>query len=228
MKCLMKNLIILFALIFLALMYFGSKAYKSYDKDPKILSWEEIEVDEENKKKNFEILEVSDEKKRQMEDSLGYEIADIKNIRLLDKEAYTKEDVYNKEDYTIENISEVKNVMEFDGNNVYDLIYKNNKYKKAGIKIGKKILKNDYMADLPIDAKIISNALGFDVKNAYTLDLNLDLKAEGKSFTKISLYPEINNYDFEINKDGKKVSKGSAKEVLGAYLIVRKEKINES
>lgn len=230
MKCLMKNLIILFALVFLALMYFGSKAYKSYEKNSKILTWDEIEVDEENNKKNknFEVLEVSDEKKRQMEDSLGYEIADIKNIRLLDKETYTKEEVYNKEGYTIENISEVKNVMEFDGNNVYDLIYKNNKYKKAGIKIGKKILKNDYMTDLPIDAKIISNALGFDVKKFYTLDLNIELKAEGKSFTKISLYPEINNYDFEINKDGRKVSKGTAKEVLGAYLIVRKEKINES
>lgn len=228
MKCLMKNLIILFALVFLVLMYFGSKAYKSYEKDSKILTWEEIEVDEENEKKNFEILEVSDEKKRQMEESLGYEIAEIKYIRLLDKEAYTKEDVYNKEGYTIENISEVKNVMEFDGNNVYDLIYKNNKYKKAGIKIGKKILKNNYMADLPIDAKIISNALGFDVKKFYTLDLNLDLKAEGKSFTKVSLYPEINNYDFEINKDGKKVSKGTAKKVVGAYLITRKEKTNES
>ena len=228
MKCFMKNLIILFALIFLALMFFGSKAYKSYEKDSKILTWEEIEVDEENEKKNFEILEVSDEKKRQMEESLGYEIAEIKYIRLLDKEAYTKEDVYNKEGYTIENISEVKNVMEFDGNNVYDLIYKNNKYKKAGIKIGKKILKNNYMADLPIDAKIISNALGFDVKKFYTLDLNLDLKAEGKSFTKVSLYPEINNYDFEINKDGKKVSKGTAKKVVGAYLITRKEKTNES
>ena len=228
MKCLMKNLIILFALVFLALMYFGSKAYKSYEKDSKILTWEEIEVDEENEKKNFEILEVSDEKKRQMEESLGYEIAEIKYIRLLDKEAYTKEDVYNKEGYTIENISEVKNVMEFDGRDVYDLLYKNKEYKEAGIKIGKKILKNDYMVDLPIDAKIISNALGFDVKKFYTLDLNLDLKAEGKSFTKVSLYPEINNYDFEINKDGRKVSKGTAKEVLGGYLIVRKEKINES
>lgn len=163
-----------------------------------------------------------------MEESLGYEIAEIKYIRLLDKEAYTKEDVYNKEGYTIENISEVKNVMEFDGRDVYDLLYKNKEYKEAGIKIGKKILKNDYMVDLPIDAKIISNALGFDVKKFYTLDLNLDLKAEGKSFTKVSLYPEINNYDFEINKDGRKVSKGTAKEVLGGYLIVRKEKINES
>lgn len=229
MKCLMKNLIILFALVFLTLMYFGSKAYKSYDKDSKVLTWEEIEVDEEsnNKNKNFEVLEVSDEKKKQMEESLGYKISEIKYIRLLDKEAYNKEDVYNKEGYTIENISEVKNVMEFDGRDVYDLIYKNTKYKKAEIKISKKILKNDYMADLPIDAKIISNALGFDVKKFYTLDLNLDLKAEGKSFTKVSLYPEINNYDFEINKDEKKVSKGTAKEVLGAYLIVRKEKINE-
>ena len=226
----MKNLIILFALVFLALIFFGSKAYKSYDKDSKVLTWEEIEVDEEsnNKNKNFEVLEVSNEKKKQMEESLGYEISEIKYIRLIDKEAYTKEDVYNKEGYTIENISEVKNVMEFDGRDVYDLIYKNTKYKKSGIKIGNKILKNDYMVDLPIDAKIISNALGFDVKKTYTLDLNLDLKAEGKSFTKVSLYPEINNCDFEINKDGKKVSKGTAKKVVGAYLIIRKEKINES
>lgn len=224
----MKNLIILFALIFLALMFFGSKAYKSYEKDSKILTWEEIEVDEENEKKNFEVLEVPSEKKKQMEESLGYEISEIKYIRLIDNNDYTKEEVKNKEGYTIENISEVKNVMEFDGRDVYDLIYKNKEYKEAGIKISKKILKNDYMVDLPIDAKIISNALGFDVKKFYTLDLNLDLKAEGKSFTKISLYPEINNYDFEINKDGRKVSKGSAKEVLGGYLIVRKEKINES
>lgn len=229
MKCLMKNLIILFALVFLALMYFGSKAYKSYDKDSKVLTWDEIAVDEENnKKKNFEVLEVPDEKKRQMEESLGYEISEIKHIKLIDNNDYTKEEVKNKEGYTIENISEVKNVMEFDGRDVYDLIYKNKEYKEAGIKISKKILKNDYMVDLPIDAKIISNALGFDVKKFYTLDLNLDLKAEGKSFTKVSLYPEINNYDYEINKDGRKVSEGTAKKVVGAYLITRKEKTNES
>ena len=229
MKCSMKNLIILFALIFLALIYFGSKAYKSYDKDAKILTWDEIEGDKESnrKNKNFEVLEVSDEKKRKMEESLGYEIDLIKYIRLIDKDPYAKEEVYNKEGYTIENISEVNGVIEYDGNNVYNLVYKNKEAQKAGIKIGKKILKNDYMADLPIDAKIISNALGFDVKKAYVLDLNLEIKAEGKSITNLSLYPEINNYDFEINKDGRKVSKASAKEVLGAYLIVRKEKRNE-
>ena len=228
MKCLMKKLIILFALIFLSLVFLGRTAYKSYTEGSKVHKQEEVNLNEDKGNKNFEILEVPSEEKKQMEESLGYEISEIKHIRLIDKDDYTKEDVYNKEGYTIENISEVKNVMEFDGNNVYDLIYKNNKYKKAGIKIGKKILKNNYMADLPIDAKIISNALGFDVKKFYTLDLNLDLKAEGKSFTKVSLYPEINNYDFEINKDGKKVSKGTAKKVVGAYLITRKEKTNES
>ena len=228
MKCLMKNLIILFAILFLALVFLGRTVYKSYSEGSKDHKQEEVNLNEDKTNKNFEILEVSSEKKKQMEESLGYEISEIKYIRLIDKEAYTKEEVYNKEGYTIENISEVKNVMEFDGRDVYDLVYKNKKYREAGIKIGKKILKNDYMADLPIDAKIISNALGFDVKKFYTLDLDLDLKAEGKSFTKVSLYPEINNYDFEINKDGKKVSKGTAKEVLGAYLIVRKEKINES
>ena len=228
MKCLMKNLIILFALIFLALVFLGRTAYKSYMEGSKVHKQEEVNLNEDKGNKNFEFLEVSDEKKRQMEESLGYEISEIKHIKLIDNNDYTKEEVKNKEGYTIENISEVKNVMEFDGRDVYDLIYKNKEYKEAGIKISKKILKNDYMVDLPIDAKIISNALGFDVKKFYTLDLNLDLKAEGKSFTKVSLYPEINNYDFEINKDGRKVSKGTAKEVLGGYLIVRKEKINES
>lgn len=228
MKCLMKNLIILFALIFLSLVFLGRTAYKSYTEGSKVHKQEELNLNEDKGNKNFEILEVPSDKKKQMEESLGYEIADIKHIRLLDKDDYIEEGVKNKEGYTIENISEVKNVMEFDGRDVYDLIYKNKEYKEAGIKISKKILKNDYMVDLPIDAKIISNALGFDVKKFYALDLNLDLKAEGKSFTKVSLYPEINNYDFEINKDGKKVSKGTAKEVLGGYLIVRKEKTNES
>lgn len=228
MKCLMKNLIILFALIFLSLVFLGRTAYKSYTEGSKVHKQEEVNLNEDKGNKNFEILEVPSDKKKQMEESLGYEISEIKHIKLIDNNDYTKEEVKNKEGYTIENISEVKNVMEFDGRDVYDLIYKNKEYKEAGIKISKKILKNDYMVDLPIDAKIISNALGFDVKKFYTLDLNLDLKAEGKSFTKVSLYPEINNYDFEINKDGRKVSKGTAKEVLGAYLIVRKEKINES
>ena len=230
MKSSVKKLIIFLAIIFLLFIYAGLRTYNSHSKDKIITSEGQINISEEERedKKNFEILDASDEKKKQMEESLGYEISEIKYIKIFEDEDYREQEVKNKEGYTIENISEVKNVMEFDGRDVYDLIYKNKEYKEAGIKISKKILKNDYMVDLPIDAKIISNALGFDVKKFYTLDLNLDLKAEGKSFTKVSLYPEINNYDFEINKDGRKVSKGTAKEVLGGYLIVRKEKINES
>lgn len=83
------------------------------------------------------------------------------------------------------------------------------------------------MADLPIDAKIISNALGFDVKREILIDLDLDIKVEEKTFATASLYPEINSYDFKIiNKDGE-VRKGSAKKIVGVYLIVRKEQINE-
>ena len=224
----MKNLIILFALIFLGVFFLGRSVYKSYNEAGKLASQEEVKLNKDKGNKNFEVLEVSDEKKRQMEDSLGYEISEIKHIKLIDNNDYTKEEVKNKEGYAIENISEVKNVVEFDGNNVYDLIYKNNKYKKAGIKIGKKILRNDYMADLPIDAKIISNALDFDVRKENKIDLGLGIKVEGKAFASLSLFPEINHYDFEIYKTGRKVSEGTAKKVVGAYLITRKEKTNES
>lgn len=98
-----------------------------------------------------------------MEESLGYEIAEVKHIKLLDKDDYTEE-VKNKEDYTIENISEVKNVIEFSGPDVYESICDNKKDKKTEIKIGERILRNDYMVDFPMDPKIISNALDFDVE----------------------------------------------------------------
>ena len=83
------------------------------------------------------------------------------------------------------------------------------------------------MADLPLDAKIISNALGFDVEKKIKIDLDLDIKVEGKTFASLSLFPEINHYDFEIHKNRKGVSKGTAKKVVGAYLIVRREQTNE-
>lgn len=226
MKCVMKNLIILFALIFLALLFLGRTAYKSYSEGGKE-SKQEVKLNEGKGNKNFEIFEVTGDNKKQMEESLGYEIAEIKHIKLIDKDDYTKEEVINKEAYTIENISEVKNAIEFSGRDVWELNYKNKEYKKAGIKIGNKILKNDYMVDLPMDAKIISNALGFDVEKKNTIDLDLEIKVEGKTFATLSLYPEINDYDFEIHKNGEKKSEGSAKEVVGAYLIVRKEQINE-
>ena len=84
------------------------------------------------------------------------------------------------------------------------------------------------MVDLPMEPKIISNFLGFDVEKKNKIDLDLDIKVEGKTFASLSLFPEINHYDFEIHKNGREVSEGNAKKVVGAYLIVRKEQINES
>ena len=226
MKCLMKNLIILFALLFLSLVFLGRTVYRSYTEAPKVHKQEEVNLNQEKGNKNFEILEVPSEKKKQMEESLGYEISEIKHIRLLDKDAYTEE-VKNKEDYTIENISEVKDAIEFSGRDLYQSICKNEKEEDAEIKIGEKILKNDYMVDLPLDAKLISNALDFDVRKENKIDLDLGIKVEGKAFASLSLFPEINHYDFEIYKTGRKVSEGTAKKVVGAYLIIRKEKTNE-
>lgn len=226
MKCLMKNLIILFALVFLSLVFLGRTVYRSYTEDPKVHKQEEVNLNQGKGNKNFEILEVSSEKKKQMEESLGYEISEIKHIRLLDKDAYTEE-VKNKEDYTIENISEVKDAIEFSGRDLYQSICKNEKEEDAEIKIGEKILKNDYMVDLPLDAKLISNALDFDVRKENKIDLDLGIKVEGKTFASLSLFPEINHYDFEVHKNGREISKGTAKKVVGAYLIIRKEKTNE-
>lgn len=138
MKCLMKNLIILFALVFLSLVFLGRTVYRSYTEAPKVHKQEEVNLNQDKGNKNFEILEVPSEKKKQMEESLGYEISEIKHIRLLDKDDYTEE-VKNKEDYTIENISEVKNVIEFSGPDVYESICDNKKDEKIEIKIGEKI-----------------------------------------------------------------------------------------
>lgn len=226
MKCLMKNLIILFALLFLSLVFLGRTVYRSYTEGSKVHKQEEVNLNQDKGNKNFEILEVPSEKKKQMEESLGYEIAEVKHIKLLDKDDYTEE-VKNKEDYTIENISEVKDAIEFSGPDVYESICDNKKDEKTEIKIGERILRNDYMADLPMDAKIISNALDFDVEKKIKIDLDLEVKVEGKTFASLSLFPEINHYDFEIHKNGRRVSKGTAKKVVGAYLIVRKEQTNE-
>lgn len=228
MKCLMKNLIILFALIFLSLVFLGRTVYKSYSEGGKVPKQEEVNLNEDKGDKNFEILEVTSDKKKQMEESLGYEISDIKHIKLIDNNDYTKEEVKNKEGYTIENISEVKDAIEFSGPDVYESICDNKKDEKTEIKIGERILRNDYMADLPMEAKIISNALGFDVDKENKIDIDLDIKVEGKTFASLSLFPEINHYDFEIHKNGREVSKGTAKKVVGAYLIVRREQVNES
>lgn len=227
MKCLMKNLIILFALLFLSLVFIGRTVYKYYTEAPKVHKQEEVNLNQDKGNKNFEILEVPSEKKKQMEESLGYEISEIKHIKLLDKDDYTEDEVNNKEGYTIENISEVKNVLEFSGRDLYQSICDNKKEEDTEIKIGERILKNDYMVDFPVEVKIISNSLGFDVEKKIKIDLDLEVKVEGKTFASLSLFPEINHYDFEIHKNGRKVSEGTAKKVVGGYLIIRKEKTNE-
>ncbi|MDK7355239.1 hypothetical protein QP518_05685 [Peptoniphilus harei] len=228
MKCLTKNLIILFALLFLSLVFLGRTVYRSYTEDPKVHKQEEVNLNQDKGNKNFEILEVPSEKKKQMEESLGYEIAEVKHIRFLDKADYTEEEVNSKEGYTIENISEVKDAIEFSGRDLYQSICKNEKEEDAEIKIGERILRNDYMADLLMDPKIISNALGFDVEKKIKVNLDIEVKVEGKTFASLSLFPEINHYDFEVHKNGRETSKGTAKKVVGGYLIVRKEKTNES
>ena len=88
MKCLMKNLIILFALVFLSLVFLGRTVYRSYTEAPKVHKQEEVNLNQDKGNKNFEILEVPSEKKKQMEESLGYEIAEVKHIRFLDKADY--------------------------------------------------------------------------------------------------------------------------------------------
>ena len=229
MKSPVKKIIIFLAIIFSLLIYLGPRTYNSHIKDQLISSKNQINTSEEKskKEKKFEIKDLSNEEKKQIEESLGFEISEIKYIKFFEGEKYREQEVKNKEGYKIEDISEVKNVVEFSGDH-YQSICDNKKNEEVTVKLGEKKFKNDYMVDFPLDAKIISNALGFDVKREILIDLNLDVKVEGKTFATVSLYPEINSYDFKIvNKDGN-TSKGRAKKVCGAYLIVRKDKINES
>ena len=228
MKSSLKKTIIFLAIIFLLFIYAGLRTYNSHNKDQVISSEDQKNYSGEKSegKKNFEIEDVPNEEKKQIEESLGSVISEIKHIKFFGDEAYIKQEVKNKEDYIIEDISEVKNVVEFSGEH-YQSIYDNKEDEEVTIKLGEKKFKNDYMADLPIDEKIISNALGFDVKREVLIDLNLDIKVEGKTFATASLYPEINSYDFKILNKDKGTRKGSAKKVVGAYLILRKEKRNE-
>lgn len=230
MKSSVKKLIIFLAIIFLLFIYAGLKTYNSHKKDQVISSEDQKNISEEKieDNKNFEIEDLSDEKKKQIEESLGSEISEIKHIKFFEDEAYREQEVKNEEGYTIENISEVKGAIEFSGPDVYESICDNKKDEEAEIKIGERIFRNDYMADLPLDSKIIFNDLDFDVEKKNKIDLDLEIKVEGKTFASVSLFPEIIHYDFEIYKNGREVSEGTAKKVVGVYLIVRKEKRNES
>lgn len=229
MKSSVKKLIIFLAIIFLLFIYAGLKTYNSHKKDQVISSEDQKNISEEKieDNKNFEIEDLSDEKKKQIEESLGSEISEIKHIKFFGDEAYIEQEVKNKEGYKIEDISEVKNVIEFSGD-YYQSICDNKEDGEVTVKLGEKKFKNDYMVDFPLDAKIISNALGFDVKREILINLDLEIKVEGKTFATASLYPEINSYDFKIVDKDRETRKGSAKKVVGGYLIVRKEKRNES
>lgn len=229
MKSSVKKLIIFLAIIFLFFIYAGLRTYNSHKKDQVISSEDQKNISGEKSKdkKNFEIEDLSDEKKKQIEESLGSEISEIKHIKFFEDEAYREQEVKNEEGYTIENISEVKNVVEFSGDH-YQSICDNKEDEDVTVKLGEKKFKNDYMVDFPLDEKIISNALGFDVKREILINLDLEIKVEGKTFASVSLFPEIIHYDFEIYKNGREVSEGTAKKVVGVYLIVRKEKRNES
>lgn len=228
MKSPVKKIIIFLAIIFPLLIYLGPRTYNSHIKDQLISSKNQINSSEEKskKEKKFEIKDLSNEEKKQREESLGFEISEIKYIKFFEGEKYREQEVKNKEGYKIEDISEVKNVVEFSGDH-YQSICDNKEDEEVTVKLGDKKFKNDYMVDFPLDAKIISNALGFDVKREILIDLNLDIKVEGKTFASVSLFPEIIHYDFEIYKNGREVSEGTAKKVVGAYLIVRKEQKNE-
>lgn len=228
MKSSVKKLIIFLAIIFLLFIYAGLRTYNSHNRVQVISSEDQKNMSGEKSddKKNFEIEDVSDEKKKQIEESLGSEISEIKHIKFFDDEAYREQEVKNKEGYIIEDISEVKNVIEFKGD-YYQSICDNKEDGEVTVKLGEKKFKNDYMADLPIDAKVISNALGFDVKREILIDLDCEIKIEGKTFATVSFYPEINSYNFKILSEDGEIRNGSAKKVVGGYLIVRKEKRNE-
>lgn len=181
MKSSVKKLIIFLAIIFLLFIYAGLRTYNSHNKDQVISSEDQKNYSEEKSEGNrkFEIEDLSNEEKKQIEESLGYEISEIKHIKFFEDEDYIKQEVKNKEGYIIEDISEVKNAIEFSGD-YYQSIYDNKKDEEATIKLGEKKFKNDYMAVLPIDAKIISNALGFDVKREILIDLDLYIKLKEK------------------------------------------------
>lgn len=98
MKSSVKKLIIFLAIIFLLLIYAGLRTYNSHNKDQVISSEDQKNISEGKSevKKNFEIEDLSYEKKKQIEESLGYEISEIKHIKFFEDEDYIKQEVKNK------------------------------------------------------------------------------------------------------------------------------------
>ena len=142
MKSSVNKLIIFLASIFLLLTYFGLRTYNSHNKDQLISSEDRRNMSEEESDGNqkFEIEDISNEEKKQMEESLGYEISEIKYIKIFEGEKYREQEVKNKEGYIIEDISEVKDAIEFSGDH-YQSIYDNKEDEEVTIKLGEKKLK---------------------------------------------------------------------------------------
>lgn len=132
MKSPVKKIIIFLAIIFSLFIYLGPGTYNSHIKDHLISSKNQINTSEEKskKEKKFEIKDLSNEEKKQIEESLGFEISEIKYIKFFEGEKYREQEVKNKEGYKIEDISEVKNVVEFSGDH-YQSICDNKKMKKS-------------------------------------------------------------------------------------------------
>ena len=101
MKSSVKKIIIFLAIIFLLFIYAGLRTYNSHNKGQVISSEDQknIRGEKSESNRNFEIEEVSYEKKKQIEDSLGYEISEIKHIKFFEDEDYIKQELKNKEGY---------------------------------------------------------------------------------------------------------------------------------
>ena len=95
MKSSVKKIIIFLAIIFLFFIYAGPRTYNSHIKDQLISSKNQINSSEERskKEKKFEIKDLSNEEKKQREESLGFEISEIKYIKFFEGEKYREQEV---------------------------------------------------------------------------------------------------------------------------------------
>ena len=98
MKSPVKKIIIFLAIIFSLLIYLGPRTYNSHIKDQLISSKNQINSSEEKskKEKKFEIKDLSNEEKKQREESLGFEISEIKYIKFFEGDKYRVQEVKNK------------------------------------------------------------------------------------------------------------------------------------
>ena len=110
MKSSVKKIIIFLAIIFLLFSYAGLRTYNSHNKDQVISSEDQKNYSEEKSESNrkFEIEEVSDEKKKQIEESLGYEISKIRQIKFFEDEDYIKQELKNKKSVSLRSKNQLR------------------------------------------------------------------------------------------------------------------------